>query len=105
MIRRLNRFEYNNTVRDLFDVAVKPADTFPADGAGGGGFDNNADTLFIPPILILTTLATFAYSVMSVSQGLRTIAILMFPVTVSSFLAAPLFMMLRARRSDEPPPD
>jgi hypothetical protein len=51
-IRRLNRFEYNNTVRDLFDVAVKPADTFPADGAGGGGFDNNADTLFIPPILL-----------------------------------------------------
>ena len=61
--------------------------------------------LFIPPILLLTTLATFAYSVMSVSPGLRTIAILMFPVTVSSFLAAPLFMMLRARRSDEPPPD
>ena len=56
-IRRLNRFEYNNTVRDLFDVAVKPADTFPADGAGGGGFDNNADTLFLPPILLEQYLA------------------------------------------------
>jgi hypothetical protein len=56
-IRRLNRSEYNNTVRDLFDVAVKPAETFPADGAGGGGFDNNADTLFIPPILLEQYLA------------------------------------------------
>src|SRR5688572_29152033 len=27
-LRRLNRFEYNNTVRDLFDVASKPADAF-----------------------------------------------------------------------------
>ncbi len=51
-LRRLNRFEYNNTVRDLFDVAVKPADTFPVDAGGGAGFDNNADTLFVPPILL-----------------------------------------------------
>lgn len=50
-IRRLNRSEYNNTVRTLFDINSAPADTFPADPAGGGGFDNNADVLFIPPIL------------------------------------------------------
>ena len=56
-VRRLNRLEYNNTVRDLFDVGVRPADSFPADGAGGGGFDNNADTLFIPPILMEQYLA------------------------------------------------
>ena len=56
-MRRLNRFEYNNTVRDLFDVVVKPAESFPADGAGGGGFDNNADTLFIAPILLEQYLA------------------------------------------------
>jgi hypothetical protein len=49
---RLNRPEYNNTVRDLFNVSIKPADSFPADGGGGGGFDNNADTLFTPPILM-----------------------------------------------------
>ena len=30
----------------------RPADRFPADGGGGGGFDNNADTLFVPPILL-----------------------------------------------------
>jgi hypothetical protein len=51
-IRRLNRVEYNNTVRDLLGVDLKPADQFPADGAGGGGFDNNADTLFLPPVLM-----------------------------------------------------
>jgi mono/diheme cytochrome c family protein len=52
LIHRLNRVEYNNTVRDLFGVTSNPADKFPADGGGGGGFDNNADTLFIPPILM-----------------------------------------------------
>jgi hypothetical protein len=52
LIHRLSRTEYNNTVRDLFGVNTKPADKFPADGGGGGGFDNNADTLFVPPILM-----------------------------------------------------
>ena len=52
LIHRLSRMEYNNTVRDLFGVDSRPADRFPADGGGGGGFDNNADTLFIPPILM-----------------------------------------------------
>nr|CAA9210624.1 hypothetical protein AVDCRST_MAG63-1520 [uncultured Armatimonadetes bacterium] len=52
LIHRLSRAEYNNTVRDLFGVTSKPADKFPADGGGGGGFDNNADTLFVPPILM-----------------------------------------------------
>jgi hypothetical protein len=51
-IRRLNRQEYNNTLRDLLGVYTRPADAFPADGGGGGGFDNNADTLFLPPVLM-----------------------------------------------------
>jgi len=57
VLHRLSRLEYNNTVRDLFGVTNRPADKFPADGAGGGGFDNNADTLFIPPILLEKYLA------------------------------------------------
>ena len=52
LIHRLSRLEYNNTVRYLLGVEGRPADKFPADGGGGGGFDNNADTLFIPPILM-----------------------------------------------------
>jgi mono/diheme cytochrome c family protein len=51
-IRRLSRLEYNYTVQDLFGVTSRPADRFPADGGGGAGFDNNADTLFLPPILM-----------------------------------------------------
>ncbi len=50
--RRLSRLEYNNTVRDLFGITIRPADKFPADGSGGGGFDNNADTLFLQPVLM-----------------------------------------------------
>src|SRR6185437_14124975 len=51
-IHRLSRAEYNNTIRDLLGVDSRPADLFPADGAGGEGFDNDADTLFIPTILM-----------------------------------------------------
>jgi hypothetical protein len=49
--RRLNRAEYNNTVRDLLGVHVKPADEFPVDDAGYG-FDNNGDVLTISPLLM-----------------------------------------------------
>ncbi|MCW3094825.1 MAG: Protein of unknown function (DUF1587)/Protein of unknown function (DUF1592)/Protein of unknown [Chthonomonadaceae bacterium] len=58
LIHRLSRQEYNNTVRDLFGVTSNPADKFPADGGGGGGFDNNADTLFVPSILMERYLTT-----------------------------------------------
>jgi hypothetical protein len=52
MIRRLNRNEYNYTVRDLFGVNFFPGNDFPADGAGGEGFDNVGDALFVPPVLM-----------------------------------------------------
>jgi len=51
-IRRLNRNEYNYTVRDLFGVNFYPGQNFPADGAGGEGFDNVGDALFVPPVLM-----------------------------------------------------
>jgi mono/diheme cytochrome c family protein len=50
--RRLNREEYNNTLRDLLGIAQRPGDKFPADGAGGEGFSNNADTLSLSPLLM-----------------------------------------------------
>ncbi|MEA3207523.1 MAG: hypothetical protein QOE70_580 [Chthoniobacter sp.] len=49
-IRRLNRVEYNNTVRDLVGVDFQPADDFPADDSGYG-FDNIGDVLSLPPVL------------------------------------------------------
>ena len=51
-LRRLNRNEYNYTVRDLFGVTYNPGKDFPADGAGGEGFDNMADALFSSPTLL-----------------------------------------------------
>ncbi len=56
-IRRLNRNEYNYTVRDLFGVNYYPGQNFPADGAGGEGFDNVGDALFVPPVLMEKYLA------------------------------------------------
>ncbi len=42
--RRLNRAEYNNTIRDLLGVNTHPADDFPQDDSGYG-FDNIGDVL------------------------------------------------------------
>ncbi len=56
-IHRLSRLQYNNTLRDLLGIDRRPADSFPPDGGGGAGFDNNAATLFIPPILMEKYLA------------------------------------------------
>ena len=50
-IRRLNRNEYNNTIRDLLGVDFKPADDFPSDDVGNG-FDNIGDVLTLPPLLL-----------------------------------------------------
>lgn len=55
-IRRLNRVEYNNTIRDLTGVSFRPADDFPSDDVGNG-FDNIGDVLSISPILIEKYLA------------------------------------------------
>jgi mono/diheme cytochrome c family protein len=50
--RRLNRREYKNTVRDLLGVDVDVTELFPADEAGGAGFDTNGETLYIPPMML-----------------------------------------------------
>ena len=50
-MRRLNKTEYNNTIRDLFGVDMKPAEDFPADDVGYG-FDNIGDVLSVSPLLL-----------------------------------------------------
>ena len=50
--RRLNRTEYDATVQALFGLPLTPAQKFPGDGSGGEGFDNNGETLFLPPLLM-----------------------------------------------------
>ncbi len=55
-IRRLNRAEYNNTIRDLMGISLRPADDFPSDDVGYG-FDNIGDVLSLPPVLFERYLA------------------------------------------------
>ncbi len=50
-LRRLNRAEYNNTIRDLFGISLQPANDFPSDDVGYG-FDNIGDVLTLPPVLL-----------------------------------------------------
>ncbi len=50
-MRRLNRAEYNNTVRDLLGVHFRPADDFPPDDTGYG-FDTIGDVLSVSPLLM-----------------------------------------------------
>jgi len=55
-VRRLNRVEYNNTIRDLMGVDFNPAEDFPSDDIGHG-FDNIGDVLTISPVLMERYLA------------------------------------------------
>jgi len=55
-LRRLNRAEYDNTVRDLFGVDLALAEDFPVDDSGYG-FDNVGDVLSVSPLLMERYLA------------------------------------------------
>jgi hypothetical protein len=50
-LRRLNRAEYNNTIRDLTGLDLNLARDFPSDDVGEG-FDNIGDVLSLPPLLM-----------------------------------------------------
>ncbi len=54
--RRLNRYEYNATIRDLLATPFQPAADFPVDDSGYG-FDNIADVLSLSPALMEKYLA------------------------------------------------
>lgn len=49
--RRLNRAEYNYSIRDLFGLDIEPAGEFPSDEVGAG-FDNNGDILTLSTLLM-----------------------------------------------------
>jgi hypothetical protein len=46
---RLTNEEYNNTMRDLLGIDIRPGDSFLEDGEGQSGFNNDRDSLFITP--------------------------------------------------------
>lgn len=49
--RRLNRAEYDNTIRDLLGVSINASAAFPVDDSGYG-FDNIGDVLSVSPMLM-----------------------------------------------------
>jgi len=56
-LRRLSNAEYDNTIRDLTGVDLRPAREFPADGAAGEGFTNAAEALRMSPAMMEKYLA------------------------------------------------
>ena len=50
-VRRLNRREYQNTIRDLMGVQFRTDEEFPPDDTGYG-FDNIGDVLSLSPLLL-----------------------------------------------------
>ncbi len=55
-VRRLNRVEYRNTIRDLLGTDFDTKSAFPPDDSGHG-FDNIGDALTLPPMLLEKYLA------------------------------------------------
>ena len=51
VLRRLNRVEYKNTIRDLFGVNIETESLFPADDTGHG-FDTIGEVLTVSPLLM-----------------------------------------------------
>ncbi|MDQ3979971.1 MAG: J domain-containing protein [Actinomycetota bacterium] len=76
-------------LRHLYDDLVVPRRARPSDML-----------IMIPVVLAVTAIALFAFSLMSESEGMRTTALFMVPVTAASFVAAPLVTMLKARSRD-----
>jgi hypothetical protein len=50
--RRLSNTEYDLSVRDLTGIDIRPTRDFPADPAGGEGFDNTGEALGMSPSLL-----------------------------------------------------
>jgi mono/diheme cytochrome c family protein len=59
--RRLNNSEYDNTIRDLTGVDIRPTREFPVDPANEAGFDNSADSLTMSPALVKKYLQAARY--------------------------------------------
>jgi hypothetical protein len=52
LVRRLSNAEYNNTIRDLTGVDLRPTREFPVDPANTAGFDNSGESLSMSPALL-----------------------------------------------------
>lgn len=69
-LRRLTRFEYNNTVRDLAKVTDAPANNFPPEEIGSG-FGTDADAQTVSEVLAEKYLSTAAKIAASLTSAER----------------------------------
>ena len=83
LLRRLNRTEYANAIRDLLDLEIDVAALLPVDNSSYG-FDNIADVLGISPVLLERYL-TAARRISAVAVGDASVI----PVTTDTFRARP----------------
>ena len=61
--RRLTHQEYDNAIRDLFGVDLKPTRRFPPDLSSKSGFTNDASALAIQPLLMERYIGSSEYIV------------------------------------------
>ena len=57
LARRLSNAEFDNTIRDLTGVDIRPTREFPVDPANEAGFDNSGESLTMSPALVKKYLA------------------------------------------------
>lgn len=68
VMRRLNREEYSNAIRDLLGIGYRAGEDLPADDVGDG-FDNQADVLTLSPLHLEKYLASAESAVSQVLKG------------------------------------
>jgi Protein of unknown function (DUF1592)/Protein of unknown function (DUF1588)/Protein of unknown function (DUF1587)/Protein of unknown function (DUF1585)/Protein of unknown function (DUF1595)/Planctomycete cytochrome C len=57
LARRLSNAEFDNTIRDLTGIDIRPTREFPVDPANQAGFDNSGESLTMSPALLKKYLA------------------------------------------------
>ena len=57
LARRLSNAEYDNSIRDLTGIDIRPTREFPVDPANQSGFDNSGESLAMSPALLKKYLA------------------------------------------------
>ncbi len=87
-VRRLNRVEYHNTIRELTGFDYDTQIEFPADDTGHG-FDNNGDVLTISPMLLEKYLDA-AQTIVSSVVPTKSKSVAEYFIEGRSFVAAPL---------------
>ena len=95
-VHRLNRTEYRNVIRDLFDLDVDVESLLPGDETADGSFDNFAD--------VLTFSTSHLERYLSVARQVTRQAVGLLPITASvDTFEVPLHIVQDARQDESLP--